>query len=179
MMLTGCGSRQDGAPVSENASQTISVSDKEQREDTPETELMENGESEEAYEEVTEEPEDEELPGLGYEVLFTPVITESLDAIEHGYKDDQEYEFFSVGLMEKIMYEDRESILENVGYALIDINGDGYSELLIGYDDRDRNTSEMDSYVLDAYVLRGNTPVCMIDGIYNISHCFTTEGDGV
>lgn len=64
--------------------------------------------------------------------IYAPILQENLDLILFGYDPDKRYMYMSTGLMECVMYEDREDLLDQVGYVIEDISGDGIPELMIG-----------------------------------------------
>lgn len=105
-----------------------------------------------------------------FEYYYAPVIRESLEVILHGYRDEVEYNYFSAGLMEKVMYEDRDELLETIGYSIQDMSGDGIAELLIGYDDVDPYLEETQSYILEIYTLNGTAPYLSAEGMVRSSY---------
>ena len=69
-----------------------------------------------------------------YETIYEPILKENLDVIKNGYDPDKEYQYLSDALIDKVIYEKKELVLQEVGYAIEDISGDSVPELLIGID---------------------------------------------
>ncbi|MBO4905225.1 MAG: hypothetical protein J5367_08390, partial [Lachnospiraceae bacterium] len=97
------------------------------------------------------------------EVVYEPVFTEILDVINYGYNIDREYDYVSGSLSEHINYGGMKDPLDEVGYRLEDISGDGIPELLIGYDaDYLHNGGE--SYITGIYTIKDGKPVVTYAG---------------
>ncbi|MBR6257896.1 MAG: hypothetical protein IKR23_11000 [Lachnospiraceae bacterium] len=100
-----------------------------------------------------------------YEEIYAPVLQENLDAIQNGYDYDKEYDYISNGMLEKIMYSDKDVLLDSIGYAIVDVTGDGIPELLIGenaaFDEMDDKES---SYIYAGFTCLDGEPVWMIEG---------------
>ena len=102
-----------------------------------------------------QDPADKCGPGTVEE--YEPVFSEILDVINYGYNIDREYAYLSGSLSEYINNGGMKDPLEEVGYCLEDISGDGIPELLIGYDaDYLHNGGE--SYITGIYTLKDGKP---------------------
>ncbi len=99
----------------------------------------------------------------GYEDVYEPVFTEILDVINYGYNIDREYDYLSGSLSEYINYGGMKNPLNEVGYHLEDIGGDGIPELLIGYD-ADYLHYGGESYITGIYSVKDGKPYAAYAG---------------
>lgn len=168
IMLTGCG---DKAATPEPAEAVTEVS--EATETVKETEALES--SAEAASNSEEKNEDKRRRFKGkpeednaneqaskeestdYEALYEPVFSEILEIIDYGYNMDREYTYASGNLTDAIDYGSVDKPLDEIGYRLEDMSGDGIPELLIGYDaDYLHNGGE--SYISGVYTIKDGKP---------------------
>ncbi len=91
------------------------------------------------------------------EDIYEPVFTEILDIINYGYNIDSEYDYASGSLTEHINYGGMKDPLNEVGYRLEDISGDGVPELLVGYD-ADYLNYGGESYITGIYSIKDGKP---------------------
>ncbi|MCR5734468.1 MAG: hypothetical protein K6G22_07690 [Lachnospiraceae bacterium] len=91
------------------------------------------------------------------EEVYDPVFTEILDVIDYGYNIDREYDYLSGSLTEHINYGGMKDPLNEVGYRLEDISGDGIPELLTGYD-ADYLHDGGESYITGIYTIKDGKP---------------------
>ena len=100
-----------------------------------------------------------------YAAVYEPVFEEILDVIEYGYNIDREYAYVSSGLVEKINYPGDSDLLEDVGYVLEDLSGDGIPELLIGCDEN-YGGSLPSSYIYSIFTIKD-------DKAFPVVQCWT------
>ena len=114
----------------------------------------------------TPEPDIEHTPveKIDYEEVYAPVLEENLSAIRDGYDFDMNYQYISTGIMERIMYGEKDELLVNIGYMIADISGDGIPELLIGENAADGVNSGESAYIYDAYTCVDGKPVTVFEG---------------
>ena len=125
LSLSGCGSnKNDNKKIAFNGSEDNTSA--ESTEDTAENTAENTAEKNNTAEEDKSE--------LDYEVVYAPVKDEVLDLIINGYDYEKDYVYPSSGIMESVMYRTKTDLLNNIGYVIEDINGDGIPELLIGED---------------------------------------------
>lgn len=171
MIMSGCGKETE----SERGLLTRN------EEDTPEDETdvkptEETGQKSDP--ETTEKPEEPEEPKTetdeDYTKVFEPVIAEIEEVYQNGYDFDRDYEYFPMGLMEKVMYEDTEDLLKYTGYAILDINGDNVPELLIGENVVSEN--EEKSVFYGGYSIVDGDLNCFLDGYTRSSYEWMGNG---
>ena len=105
----------------------------------------------------------ENTDSLDYEAIYEPALSENLDLIEYGYDDEKDYKYVSSGMIEKVMYEEKELLLQEVGCVIEDISGDGIPELLIGADGV-YNTDQDASGVFSVFTYKDGEVVTVIEG---------------
>ena len=102
-----------------------------------------------------------------YEALYRPVIDEILATIEDGYDYEKAYDYLSEGLVERLMYGEKDSLPDEIGYWLEDYSGDGVPELLIGYSEAyDAGDQEMiiEDNIVGVYTIKDGKPFMTIEG---------------
>ena len=72
---------------------------------------------------------------MDYEAVYAPVIDRIRTTIENGFDPEKEYANIPTGIIEQLMYADKNEMLTSFGYEIIDVNEDGIPELLIGRND--------------------------------------------
>ncbi|MBQ9609940.1 MAG: hypothetical protein IJV15_10940 [Lachnospiraceae bacterium] len=178
--LSGCGSNNGGdkkLSFTGSEDNTTVESSEEIKEETTENAMKETTEN--TTEDTTEKntTQDEKIE-VDYEVVYSPVIDEVLDLIINGYDYEKDYVYPSTGIMESVMYRTKTDLLNNIGYVIEDINGDGVPELLIGedmvgyYDDI---TNE--SYVYDGYTYKDGEIICFLEGWARSSYRWMGNGN--
>ncbi len=100
---------------------------------------------------------------VNYEALYEPVFTEILDVIDYGYNMDREYSYATGNLTDVIDSGEKKNPLDEIGYTLEDISGDGVPELIVGYDANYSNSGNK-SYVSGVYTLKDDKPVVTYAG---------------
>ena len=158
-VLTGCQNSSDNADDIKNKlkSGIESKMEKEAAADSEETETEPETKPETISEESPVEKDLKDDSGIDYEALYEPVFTEILEIIDYGYNIDREYEYASGNLTDMIDSGEKDNPLDQIGYRLEDISGDGVPELLVGYDaDYMHNGGE--SYVAGIYTVKDGKP---------------------
>lgn len=112
-----------------------------------------------------------------YMKIYAPVLNETLSVIQNGYDFDKEYAYISGAMMERVMYADKDALLKSIGYLLMDVNGDGKPELLIG-ENIDYESDDLGErcYVYSCFAAREEKPVAAFEGMTRSS--FEWLGDG-
>ena len=105
-----------------------------------------------------------------YFAIYTPILTEISGVLLNGYDEDCEYEYFSTGLMEKLMYEGADTVRKSLGYVLMDINGDNVPELLIGENISDGMNDGECAYIYSGYTYFEGYLISFIDGYARSSY---------
>ena len=168
LSLSGCGSNKKDKKIAFNGSEDNTSA--ESTEDTTENTVENTAEKNNTAEEDKSE--------LDYEVVYAPVKDEVLDLIINGYDYEKDYVYPSSGIMESVMYRTKTDLLNNIGYVIEDINGDGIPELLIGedmvgyYDDI---TDE--SYIYNGYTYKDGEIVCFLEGWARSSYRWMGNGN--
>lgn len=169
LSLYGCGSdKSDNKKIAFNGSEDNTSA--EGTEDTAENTAENTAEKNNTAE--------EDISELDYEVVYAPVKDEVLDLIINGYDYEKDYVYPSSGIMESVMYRTKTDLLNNIGYVIEDINGDGVPELLIGedmvgyYDDI---TDE--SYIYNGYTYKDGEIVCFLEGWARSSYRWMGNGN--
>ena len=138
---------------------------------------IENAPNENEQSESGKQENDQVADEEKYMKLYAPVMHEMLDVIQKGYDFDKEYPYVSNALIERVMYADRDAVSKNVGYLLMDVNGDGILELLIG-ENINYETDDLGQrcYVYSCYTIKDEKPVAAFMGMTRSS--FEWIGDG-
>ena len=146
--------------------------------DVPGTEVP--SDSEAVYVPVEVESESEEPENNSNENVvnfYEPVILENLGVIENGIDPDAEYKYLPTGLMERVMYSDKDELLEDIGYYLTDLTGDGFPELLIGENiAHDGDKSDVRSCIYGVYGIQNNQAVLLLEGWARNSQFWVVDG---
>ncbi len=164
LSLYGCGKNNEG-------SKKLSAGDDQNT-------TQESMQNTDATTEKTSETTEEVLNNLNYEAVYAPVLDENRDIVLNGYDDEKEYNYLSNGIVENAMYRDKNDLLNNLGYVIMDINGDGVSELLIGEDmssDYENPTDE--SYIYSGYTYKDGEIVCFLEGWARSSYRWMGDGN--
>ncbi|MBR3735158.1 MAG: hypothetical protein IKN07_04710 [Lachnospiraceae bacterium] len=170
MIMSGCGKESE----SERGLRT--QDEKDIPEETDETEVKPTEETEpQSGNETVKEPEEKDTePDVDYEKIYEPVIAEIEEVYQNGYDFDRDYEYFPMGLMEKVMYEDTKDLLNYTGYAIMDINGDNVPELLIG-ENAFSEKGEKSIFYGGYSIVDGNLN-CFLDGYTRSSYEWIGDG---
>ncbi len=106
----------------------------------------------------------EEDAGPDYDKIYGPILSEVIGMITEGYDYEMEYDYFSTGIMERIMYPGDDDLMQTIGYVMEDINGDGVKELLIGEDNNFEYESEdIRNFVYSGYTVKDDKAVCFLE----------------
>lgn len=170
MLLSGCGTETGGE-------RGLLIQDEEDAPDQAnETETKPGEETEpESGKETVEKPEENESGSdVDYEKIYEPVIAEIEEVYQNGYDFDRDYEYFPMGLMEKVMYEDTENLLNYTGYSITDINGDNVPELLIG--ENVTSDTGKKSVFYGGYSIADGDLNCFLDGYTRSSYEWMGNG---
>ncbi len=102
---------------------------------------------------------------LDYETIYKPVLDENRDLIINGYDESKYYEYPSTGITENVMNREKSDLLNNIGYVIMDINGDLVPELMIGENMASiYEGPEDESQIYCAYTYKDGKIVNFIDG---------------
>ena len=165
LSLAGCGEKEEEVVIND----TPRVREEKEADPTPTPEVLMQ----------QEPPEDpiEEPDTADYEEVYAPVLVEIWGALDNGYDFDREYKYFPTGLMECVMYEDKDILLNSVGYRIEDISGDGVPELLVGRNEEtDTGVPGEVSTVYACYACPDGEPVMVFEGMTRST--FRWIGDG-
>ena len=114
---------------------------------------------------------------LDYETVYLPVLEEVRDLILNGYDENKNYEYPSTGITENVMYRDTSDLLNNLGYVIMDINGDSVPELLLGENMASNYEGPKDeSYVYCGYTYKDGKIVNFLDGWARNSYRWMGDG---
>ena len=166
-------------PLSLAACDTATPSDRkpyEADEETP-TPTKETEKPTEAEDTPAPEPDTEPQAGPDYDVIYASVLQENLDVIQNGYDYEKDYKYLSSGIMERVMYGDKDELLNSLGYAIVDLSGDGVPELLIGENAKftDEDTADT-SYVYAAFTCVKDKPEWVFEGWARSSNRYLGNG---
>jgi hypothetical protein len=155
LLISGCGSKSADKPerTGENMTDTNNSKDEVKSPKKKKTEKKETDKKASLGVDLTKDS----VEYTDYEAVYEPVFTEILDIIDYGYNTDREYDYATGSLTEQLNYGGMKNPLEEVGYRLEDINGDGIPELLIGYD-ADRLNNGGESYITGIYTVKDGKP---------------------
>lgn len=146
--------------------------------DVPGTEVP--SDSEAVYVPVEVESETEESgksSDENYADFYEPVILENLSVIKNGLDPDAEYKYLPTGLMERVMYSDKDELLEDIGYYLTDLTGDNIPELLIGENiAHDGDKSDVRSCIYGVYGIQNDQAVLLLEGWARNSQFWVVDG---
>ena len=176
VMLCGC------AVNLGNGAEPVMQEETEPTEESAENEDEDSGKANDR-EESSEMPEEQdvaaELSQEDYEALYSPVIDEIMNTIEEGYDYEKSYEYLSEGLIERLMYGEKDSLPDEIGYWLEDYSGDGVPELLIGYSEV-YETGEQEMHIEDSivgvYTIKDGKPFMTIEGWARNSYRLMDDG---
>ena len=175
VLLGGCagkpGSSSEPADVREDVE--VPEEDSENDPEGGENEQEENGDPAEGQDVPAALSQEE------YESIYAPVIDELLEAIEDGYDYEKAYEYLSEGLIERLMYGEKDTLPDEIGYWLEDYSGDGIPELLVGYSEvYETGEQEMhiEDYIAGVYTIKDGKPVMTIEGWARNSYRLMDEG---
>ena len=174
-ILAGCGGSSDkktDASLADLLDEKVPVVE-DKKDDEPLEEPDDKEKGDDTEEETVSEGEKED--GTDYEALYAPVLSEVLTVAKAGYDYDTEYSYISNGIMEKVMYPSDEDPLEDIGYIIEDLSGDGVPELLIGSNDEYSDSGER-SYIYNIFSIREDEPVHVMDGWARSSYCPMENG---
>ncbi|MBO4267516.1 MAG: hypothetical protein J5910_10060 [Lachnospiraceae bacterium] len=159
--LSGCSASADVPPaenpVGVNEDMTATEDGKV---DEPDKEEPDNEEPEQDEPDKDEPDKDE----TDYEMMYGPVFAEVLEVLNNGLDYDREYDYISDGLMERVMYPGEKDLLDDIGYIMEDISGDGIPELMIGYNDSFDEDEIKRSYVLSVFTIADDKPYTVFSG---------------
>ena len=125
--LTGCGNdnkKIDTAKDSDNTTEAETTTESDKQDDEEKTEETEITTEDEAIK-GDDEKADEQYVDL-IDRIYALIL-------EGDVEDYTKWEGVPMGIQEMIAYRESDEILNEIGYNLIDLNGDGQDELLIGY----------------------------------------------
>ena len=75
------------------------------------------------------ENQDEQIDYLS---IYAPVLNEVYAVLRDGFDEEGDYWYTSFGVIETAQWSDSGDALDSVGYAIMDVSGDGIPELLVG-----------------------------------------------
>ncbi len=163
----------------------ISCGNKEKKKLTAQNE---DNKTKETTEEIKEQNKDitEELttedttPKVDYEAIYEPVLKENYDALVNGYDYEKDYKYLSSGVMEALTYEnDNNMLLDEMGYIIEDISGDGIPELMIGRNNPTSadNMADEEGYIYSGYTYKDGELVCFLEGWIRSRHQMIGDND--
>ncbi len=114
--------------------------------------------------------------GTDYNSIYSPVIDEISAAINDGYDFEKEYRYLPMGIVERIIYEDKSKLLRSIGYLIEDISGDGIPELLIGETKQDDTDEWSAATVYACYSYADGEIVSAFEGMTRSSHKYMGNG---
>ena len=113
-----------------------------------------------------------------YEEVYLPVLEENRDLILNGYDENKDYEYPSTGITENVMYREKSDLMNNLGYVIMDINGDSVPELLLGENmAREYENPKDESYIYAAYTYKDGEIVNFLDGWARNSYMWMGDGN--
>lgn len=107
-------------------------------------------------------------PEQGYEVLYGDILADMYALIAEG-SEDFEADEGMMGIWEAISGKERRDALDSIGYAVKDVSGDGFPELLIGAVDGG-------GQVYAVYTQADGIPVLTLAGMSRSSYSYMGEG---
>ena len=130
-------------------------------------------------EEIKEEKEEEEEIVYTDEAVeedgvyvYDSVLNELFGVYFNGYDHSVEYEYFPIGMLDRITY-DESTFLDEVGFELTDISGDGIAELLIG---EDMGLDDQYTLIYACYTRKDGEIVRTFEGGARSSHIWMGDG---
>ena len=175
VVFGGCAVNPADKSVTENVPEETEASEAVPENDT---DGVENGQAQ-TGDMPSESSETAELSQEDYEELYAPVIDELNATIENGYDFEKEYVYLSEGLIERLMYGEKDTLPDEIGYWLEDYSGDGIPELLVGYSEvYETGEQEMhiEDYIAGVYTIKDGKPVMTIEGWARNSYRLMDEG---
>ena len=171
IMLSGCGKAATDTDLADKLSGKANASLEKGSEDKTDKDKSDKKKSKKKKrrKEKSEKDNDDEWVTLdkesGYMTVYEPVFTEVLDIINNGYDYEKQYKYVSDGLIERVMYPSDDDLLNDTGYIMQDISGDGVPELLIGYNDTRASDEPVEvSYILSVFSIKDNEPCTVFQG---------------
>ena len=157
LIPAGCAAPADNSLADKLESVKEKMPDKDEGKDEDEQDKGESDDGKKGEEVIKDDKTD-------YEKMYAPVFDEVIEVLNNGLDHDKDYEYISDGLMERVMYPGEEDLLDDIGYILEDISGDGILELMIGYNDSFDADEIKRSYVLGVYTLSDGKPYTAFSG---------------
>ncbi|MCR4895437.1 MAG: YARHG domain-containing protein [Lachnospiraceae bacterium] len=112
-----------------------------------------------------------------YESIYAPVLREVIRMIRDGYDYEEEYSYYSTGIMERIMYPEGDDLMEVLGYSIEDLNGDGVPELLIGESNHfEYEPESVEDLIYSGYTVLDGEPVCFLEAWSRNRQCYIGNG---
>ena len=96
--------------------------------------------------------------------VYAPILEEYREFIRNGFDENKDYSYVSSGIMEMAGWMEPEQLSRSVGYAVMDLNGDGISELLIGTIPQENAAVEEKGVIFSGYSCKDGKAVCFLDG---------------
>ena len=109
-------------------------------------------------------PEEEPPAEPDYFAVYASALKENLDMIRDGYDPEKDYYYSSTGVIERVMYEESETLLDSIGYAIEDISNDGIPELLIGENISTYPGEEACAYIYAVYSIPEDRIMTVMEG---------------
>ncbi len=175
MTFNACAQKEnDTEETVEEESKTESKKEKKKDKDKKKKET-----AEEVTPEVTDkDTEKDSEPDVDYEAVYAPVIDRIRTTIENGFDPDKEYANIPTGIIEQLMYADKNEMLASFGYEIIDVNEDGIPELLIGRNDDYSEYGEEDRcYIVAGYSYDGAETYQFLEGWVRSAYWWLGDGN--
>lgn len=111
-----------------------------------------------------------------YLSVYAPVLDQICDVLYNGLSEDMDNPLVASGIVEMAMWMERSELLQNIGYTMMDISGDGIPELLVGTVVNTGTQAVEKSVVLSGYTCKDGEPACFLDGYTRSSYQWLGDG---
>lgn len=151
LLCAGCGSRKE--PAVDTPEQTAPT-------ETPAETVPEPTAEPESAPEAANESKDLDR--------YAQVLDAACDVIYNGVSDGEEYPLVPSGVVQATFWSDGTETAEEIGFAFLDLNGDGENELLIGEPE--------DGIIYGGFSIVDGEPVSFLDGWYRSAFYLLDDG---
>ena len=102
-----------------------------------------------------------------YLAAYAPALDEIFSVLYNGYDGETDYRYVPTGVMEMSGWGLPRERIQETGYHVEDISGDGIPELLIGIVP---DGAQVQDIIFGGYTCKGGEIVCFLDGWYRNSY---------